>query len=1084
MKNYTFIFLFIILSITFSACYTAPKDNNDPQISAIGALGRIEAFSGPMYVGNGGQSIRLAVFAPEIQGNLPGYLPLYIQGLLNNNFNRYSNITVIDRQQLNRIINEQKLGINNRLSESDLITIGNLADAQYLIVGTIQRFSRDRVSLQLSIIETSKAARIVTIVKDGVISQIEGSGTLINEAAADLLDQMGVQLTETGKRSLLAGNWTAVQAEAGLARGITAQSADSQVEALFNFSRSVAFNPSQMEALSRLNFITTYISGGTISQSILNDIQARDRWIEAFRETALFFNSHPPFEVTFDPNLMQEGETDYIKRSAHLKMRISLDPSKAGFDALNALLEGLEKTGRRETWGFSGWPLMDINPKVNGTVLFGGKRSFSFKIDAALVNENGRTIGRSSITLNTGTIDFSSGDTKLIPPDGEIGFMDFFNVRAEEITPSLNIVITSVNGIPPGRLNNSGNIKIDAGDLEKKFWILNAFVLVNGGIFTMGSPAIEQGRLDNEGPQRQVMLDSFIIGRYQVTQSEYQEIMGINPSSIKGDYLPVTNVSWYDAIEYCNLLSEREGLNPVYTIDKERIDPNNRNNNDNIRWVVTWDRNADGYRLATEAEWEYACRARTNTAYNIGSNITKVQASYERSNTTVAGSYEPNPWGIYDMHGNVWEWCWDWYDIYQNIAQLNPAGASFGTTRITRGGSWSSTASALRTARRSSNNQFSRFEDVGFRIVRNAPAVQSQFEKDIEAIREAGPGNYTVVLTENVILTNEFNFSGMEWKQIIFQGDSAMRTISRFTDGNIFNIPVNCGIILGQNITLNGNSRPHSIVNINGGMLEMRTGSVITGSSNSGVYIGSGSFNMTGGTIRNNRVGNGSGVYISNGTFTMNGGSITYNTSNGNGGGVYNNGTFTMNGGFITYNTSVENGGGVYNTGILNLNDGNILENTGKYGGGVFNSRTFTMNSGSINNNRSNDDGGGIYNTGTFTMNSGSINSNTSRGAGGGVCIVQGTFTLSSGSINSNTSTGTGGGINITNGTFTMRGGTLNNNTAGTDGGGVFSDNLSAFNKTGGTINANNRARRRGNVWLVRGINRSRTADPSVNAPR
>jgi hypothetical protein len=263
------------------------------QISALGAIGGIAA-SGPMYEGDGGEGIHLAVFTPESQGDVPGYLPLYIQGLLNNNFNRYSAISIIDRQNLDRIISEQDLGASGRFSDKDFVSIGQLTNIRYLLLGTIQKLSGNRYSLQLSITDSQTGVRRANFMKDGTLLQIEGSGALINEATADLLEQMGVRLTEAGRRTLLAGNTSAVRAEVGLARGITAEAAGSSIEALFNFTQSIAFDHSQMEALSRLNTLSSTISEGTISQRILNDIEARDRWLEVFRETVQFFEKHPP----------------------------------------------------------------------------------------------------------------------------------------------------------------------------------------------------------------------------------------------------------------------------------------------------------------------------------------------------------------------------------------------------------------------------------------------------------------------------------------------------------------------------------------------------------------------------------------------------------------------------------------------------------------------------------------------------------------------------------------------------------------------------------------------------------------------
>ena len=146
--------------------------------------------------------------------------------------------------------------------------------------------------------------------------------------------------------------------------------------------------------------------------------------------------------------------------------------------------------------------------------------------------------------------------------------------------------------------------------------VANDMVRINGGTFIMGSPENEWGRSNNEGPQRQVTVSSFYIGRFPVTQAEFQEIMGRNPSTFRGPNLPVEQVSWFDAIEFSNRRSIRAGLTPVYTI--------NGNN-------VTWNREANGYRLPTEAEWEFACRAGTQTPFNTGSS--SIDAGWHSGNS-------------------------------------------------------------------------------------------------------------------------------------------------------------------------------------------------------------------------------------------------------------------------------------------------------------------------------------------------------------------------------------------------------------------------------------------------------------------
>ena len=242
-------------------------------------------------------------------------------------------------------------------------------------------------------------------------------------------------------------------------------------------------------------------------------------------------------------------------------------------------------------------------------------------------------------------------------------------------------------------------------------------VRLNGGVFTQGSPIEEAGRSSNES-QRQVTLSPFFIGKYEVTQSQYEEIMGTNPSHNKAPNLPVEQVSWFEAIEFCNKLSEKEGLTPVYTIDGR---------------AVTWNRNTDGYRLPTEAEWEYACRAGTLTVFSTGINITSAQANYDgtrpfnnnerteyRRTTIPAGSFAPNAFGLFDMHGNVGEWCWDINGVYAAGPQTDPAGAASGGYRIFRGGGWNHPADFLRSAKRSANTPTTRGHYLGFRVARNA----------------------------------------------------------------------------------------------------------------------------------------------------------------------------------------------------------------------------------------------------------------------------------------------------------------------------------------------------------------------------
>jgi formylglycine-generating enzyme required for sulfatase activity len=230
------------------------------------------------------------------------------------------------------------------------------------------------------------------------------------------------------------------------------------------------------------------------------------------------------------------------------------------------------------------------------------------------------------------------------------------------------------------------------------------FVRVEGGTFQMG------GGNDDEKPVHTVTITGFYMAKYPVTQKEWIAVMGNNPSYFKGDNLPVECVSWYDAVEYCNRLSEKEKLTPAYTINGTN---------------VTWDRNANGYRLPTEAEWEYAAKGGNgspgNYAYSGSNNIDEVAWYQENSarSTQEVGAKKPNGLGLYDMSGNVYEWCWDWYGNYPNEAQTDPIGASSGSFRVDRGGSWGDWVQYVRSALRYYSTPSFRSYSLGFRVLRN-----------------------------------------------------------------------------------------------------------------------------------------------------------------------------------------------------------------------------------------------------------------------------------------------------------------------------------------------------------------------------
>ncbi|MFC1511918.1 SUMF1/EgtB/PvdO family nonheme iron enzyme [Candidatus Latescibacterota bacterium] len=256
---------------------------------------------------------------------------------------------------------------------------------------------------------------------------------------------------------------------------------------------------------------------------------------------------------------------------------------------------------------------------------------------------------------------------------------------------------------PTTTVTMSGDMTVTANfELVK----VPAMVPIPNGIFQMGSTSGE----NNERPVHTVNINvtDFQMSETEITQAQFLHIMGSNPSHFKGDMnRPVEQVSWFEAVRFCNLLSDIAGFQRCY---------------DEATWVCDFTR--DGFRLPTEAEWEYACRAGTTTNYCSGDTEYHLAsigwyAGNSNSMTHPVGYKPPNDFGLYDMHGNVWEWTNDWYGPYSNINSTNPTGPPAGPNRISRGGSWFGTPNNARSSYRSGDETYTdeMYPDTGFRIV-------------------------------------------------------------------------------------------------------------------------------------------------------------------------------------------------------------------------------------------------------------------------------------------------------------------------------------------------------------------------------
>ncbi len=274
---------------------------------------------------------------------------------------------------------------------------------------------------------------------------------------------------------------------------------------------------------------------------------------------------------------------------------------------------------------------------------------------------------------------------------------------------ALVITITLLTFCGGDQSNDTSSQTSEVKEITTKTGI--TMVHIPAGEFVMG---YSDGEVD-ERPEHKVKINAFYMDKYEVTQESYQNLTGRNTSKSKGSNKPVEQLSWLAAAKYCNMRSLREGLEPCYQLEP-----------------VQCNFEANGYRLPTEAEWEYACRAGTSTAYFYGIDPAKLSRYAwfgDNSNNTThpVGMKAPNPWGLFDMYGNVWEWCNDYYseNYYQQSPNENPTGPNEGEECVLRGGGFNSTDDYCRSSTRYSEppglaDTCFGYEAYGFRCVRTA----------------------------------------------------------------------------------------------------------------------------------------------------------------------------------------------------------------------------------------------------------------------------------------------------------------------------------------------------------------------------
>ena len=338
------------------------------------------------------------------------------------------------------------------------------------------------------------------------------------------------------------------------------------------------------------------------------------------------------------------------------------------------------------------------DPKGLGAGTFRVLRGGSFDDSVSSARSSFRVFYMPTVRLNFNgfrlvrTADIKATITPTIPkPDpgeeGKAKQIKLVKLMQEEETKAKQMKLVKLMQEEESKAKQLELVKLKQKEEAKFESIEKNLVLIPAGKFLMGSPPSEMGRLLGETQHEVTLTMPYYIGKFEVTQEQWENVMGDNPSATKGAKLPVTNVSWHDCQEFIKKLNTKTN---------------------------------GGYRLLTEAEWEYACRAGTTTAYSYGASLPKSDANIDGAIIEPVGNYRPNAFGLYDMHGNVWEWCEDWYGNYSEVSVTDPNGPATGENRVMRGGSFVINKSFARSSTRGILSPAGRSGGGGLRLARTA----------------------------------------------------------------------------------------------------------------------------------------------------------------------------------------------------------------------------------------------------------------------------------------------------------------------------------------------------------------------------
>jgi len=427
----------------------------------------------PYFIGTGGKGMKLAVLEPTANGlsdDEQKWMTSTIQSSITGDFNRFSDMTVIDRQNFEKILEEQTLSLTGYFSDSDYLRIGNLINTQYILTGSVTK-TPSAYMLELSVTDAETGQRKASYPPTQVSPLALENLSAVKVASANLLEQLGVQLTSYGRQELTkAPDTEKVQAEIALARGISAQRQGTEVAALSYFFQAAALNPSLLEATNRSSILNANISSGNIGENVRNDILWRKNWAERLTETEQSFDQFNKAEsmryTLFYSEEIKQGAVNYQNETVTLSIVAYLRPNHTWGrtvgvpmqQTLRAVYDGLQATKRAGDWGLNRWPNQGLTNLNSFT-----RRSSNFTIEMELLNGQNKVIGKQSFRADGWwEYTYSQNAPSGVRISDDVRRTVNFTVKADDITDSFTIRPASVNGTPAETAARDGVLQIRA----------------------------------------------------------------------------------------------------------------------------------------------------------------------------------------------------------------------------------------------------------------------------------------------------------------------------------------------------------------------------------------------------------------------------------------------------------------------------------------------------------------------------------------------------------------------------------------------------------------------------------------------